>query len=66
MEGLDGRAELQGCLKGGTYSQSHVRLSKELALANPELTLPIFCGMSTRDIRWHDSPFVYVYCLLGN
>lgn len=44
IEGLEGRAELLGCLKGGTYSQSHIGLSSELALANPELTLPMFCG----------------------
>lgn len=44
IEDLQGRPELLSCLKGGTYSQSHVELSKELALANPELTLPLFCG----------------------
>lgn len=41
---MDSRSELLGCLKGGAYSQNHVSLSKELALANPELTLPMFCG----------------------
>lgn len=51
IEGLDGRAELLGCLKGGAYSQTHVGLSKELALANPELTLPMFCG----EMRWGDA-----------
>ena len=35
---------LLGCLTGGAYSQSHVDISKELAFANPELTLPLFCG----------------------
>ena len=46
IEGLAGRSELLGCLKGGAYSQCHVGLSRELALANPELTLPMFCGKS--------------------
>lgn len=36
--------ELLGCLTGGTYSQSHVTLSKELASSNPELTFPLFSG----------------------
>jgi len=44
VEGLESREELTGCLKGGAYSQNHIELSKELALANPELTLPMFCG----------------------
>jgi len=39
-----GRPLLLGCLTGGAYSQLHVDISKELALANPELTLPLFCG----------------------
>ena len=28
----------------GSHSFSHVGLSKELAMSNPELTLPMFCG----------------------
>ena len=28
----------------GAYSPAHIVLSKELAFANPELTLPMFCG----------------------
>ena len=43
-EGGGSRPELLGCLTAGAYSQSHVALSKELAFANPELTLPMFCG----------------------
>ena len=39
------RPELLGCLTGGTYSQSHVVFSKELATTNPELTFPLFSGM---------------------
>lgn len=46
-EGVDSRSELLWCLKGGAYSQTHVGLSRELALANPELTLPMFCGKLT-------------------
>ena len=42
-----GRPELVGCLTAGAFSQSHVALSTELALANPELTLPLFCGECT-------------------
>ena len=38
------RPELLGCLTGGTYSQSHIVFSKELATTNPELTFPIFSG----------------------
>ena len=38
------RAELMGYITAGAYSQAHVALSKELAHANPELTLPMFCG----------------------
>ena len=40
------RLELKGCLVAGPHSFSHVGLSKELATANPELTLPMFCGKS--------------------
>ena len=39
------RTELLGCLTTGAYSQCHITLSRELALANPELTLPMFCGV---------------------
>ena len=49
-ENEEGRSELLGCLMGGAYSPSHVAISKELALANPELTLPIFCGMFVQQI----------------
>ena len=43
-EGGNSRPELLGCLTGGTYSQSHIVFSKELATTNPELTFPIFGG----------------------
>ena len=39
-----GRLELMGCLVAGAHSFSHVGLSRELAMASPELTLPMFCG----------------------
>jgi hypothetical protein len=42
------RSELLGCLTGGTYSQSHIVFSKELATTNPELTFPIFSEMVYR------------------
>ncbi|CAI8040481.1 Protein furry homolog [Geodia barretti] len=42
------RPELLGCLTGGTYSQSHIVFSKELATTNPELTFPIFSEMVYR------------------
>ena len=38
------RFELIGCLVAGAHSFSHVGLSRELAMASPELTLPMFCG----------------------
>ena len=38
------RLELKGCLVAGPHSFCHVGLSKELATASPELTLPMFCG----------------------
>ena len=38
------RPELLSCLTGGTYSQSHIVFSKELATTNPELTIPLFNG----------------------
>lgn len=41
---IGGRPELTGCLTAGAYSSAHVTLSTELSEANPELTLPIFCG----------------------
>lgn len=63
IEGLEGRAELLGCLKGGTYSQSHVGLSRELALANPEITLPLFCGESLLFFFCKVAEFFFVlYC----
>ena len=47
LVGVPGRRlELKGCLVAGPHSFSHVGLSKELATANPELTLPMFCGKS--------------------
>jgi hypothetical protein len=47
LVGVPGRRlELKGCLVAGPHSFSHVGLSKELATANPELTLPMFCGNS--------------------
>ena len=44
------RLELIGCLVAGAHSFSHVSLSKELATASPELTLPMFCGKSAYNI----------------
>ena len=60
-DGLEGRSELLGCLKGGAYSQNHVGLSKELALANPELTLPMFCGKEWRMLFIYDAHSVYIW-----
>ncbi len=49
LVGVPGRRlELKGCLVAGPHSFSHVGLSKELATANPELTLPMFCGKSNK------------------
>ena len=39
------RTDMLGCLTAGAYSQCHMTLSRELAIANPELTLPMFCGV---------------------
>ena len=39
------RTDLLSSLTAGAYSQCHMILSRELAQANPELTLPMFCGM---------------------
>ena len=36
--------ELLGLITGSIYSNLHVPVSEELALANPELTLPLFSG----------------------
>lgn len=44
-EASQSRPELLACLTGGTFSQSHVVFSKELATTNPELTFPLFSGM---------------------
>lgn len=38
------RINLLGSLTAGAYSQCHITLSRELAQANPELTMPMFCG----------------------
>ena len=38
------RPELLGLITGSIYSNLHVPVSEELALANPELTLPLFSG----------------------
>ncbi len=38
------RINLLSSLTAGAYSQCHMTLSRELAQANPELTLPMFCG----------------------
>ena len=38
------RPELLGLITGSIYSNLHVPVSEELAFANPELTLPLFCG----------------------
>ena len=43
------RLELIGCLVAGAHSFSHIGLSKELATASPELTLPMFCGELGQD-----------------
>ena len=36
--------ELLGLITGSIYSNLHVPVSEELALANPELTLPLLSG----------------------
>lgn len=64
LEGLEGRAELLGCLKGGSYSQTHVGLSKELALANPELTLPMFCGTYVRELI-NDASVIFLWYVIN-
>ena len=38
------RPELLGLITGSIYSNLHVPVSGELALANPELTLPLLSG----------------------
>lgn len=38
------RPELLGMITASRYSNLHVLVSEELAFANPELTLPFFCG----------------------
>ena len=55
LVGVPGRRlELKGCLVAGPHSFSHVGLSKELATANPELTLPMFCGKSNKRERMRE------------